>query len=356
LLSNIAQRVVTLLTNSFSIPTLTAQLHARYPAASLIAEFVTIHQERFVVRALVQVGGMILATGMATADDIEQAEDRAKARALMALGISNFTPSIPASPSTYSVSTASPSVSTASPFPPPSGFNPVPDLTASGSLPSPVAEGLFDASTESSQVPQKVDTARSAPTQPVPAQPASPTTSASFTPLSHWESEQTPYKLDHEPEHYGTDRYEFVPSTLEDHPSPADQPENEAVLPHPPLVEPSLGAPPAQTAPATEADAEIGILSPEPAQPSGSTGKGKSAKRKSEPAEPAPAIPEANDRSAEIAKIGLEMKRLGWTTEQGRNYLKRTYGKRSRQELDDSELMDFLRYLEVQISPSESPF
>ncbi|QYO67858.1 hypothetical protein [Leptolyngbya sp. 7M] len=63
-----------------------------------------------------------------------------------------------------------------------------------------------------------------------------------------------------------------------------------------------------------------------------------------------------SDRSEEIMKIGIEMKRLGWSTEQGREYLKRTYGKRSRQELDDAELLDFLHYLEGQPSPLQTPF
>ncbi|NJR39013.1 MAG: hypothetical protein HC781_09465 [Leptolyngbyaceae cyanobacterium CSU_1_4] len=61
---------------------------------------------------------------------------------------------------------------------------------------------------------------------------------------------------------------------------------------------------------------------------------------------------ETQDRSDEIARIGVEMKRLGWTTIQGREYLKQRYGKRSRQELNDSELLDFLAYLENQPAPS----
>ncbi len=38
----------------------------------------------------------------------------------------------------------------------------------------------------------------------------------------------------------------------------------------------------------------------------------------------------------------------GWTSEQGREYLERTYGKRSRHQLTDEELMSFLLYLEDQ--------
>lgn len=49
-----------------------------------------------------------------------------------------------------------------------------------------------------------------------------------------------------------------------------------------------------------------------------------------------------------IAQTNREMKRLGWTKEQGRSYLVATYGKRSRQSLDDKELVEFLEYLKAQ--------
>jgi outer membrane biosynthesis protein TonB len=62
---------------------------------------------------------------------------------------------------------------------------------------------------------------------------------------------------------------------------------------------------------------------------------------------PAPAATgEPIDFSDVIAKTNLEMKRLGWTKEQGRQYIMETYGKRSRQILADHELVEFLRYLE----------
>ena len=66
-------------------------------------------------------------------------------------------------------------------------------------------------------------------------------------------------------------------------------------------------------------------------------------KKKSEPV----------DQSDDIAKIGVEMQRLGWTTEQGRDYLIKAYGKRSRHLLTDEELHDFLRYLESQPTPPD---
>lgn len=57
------------------------------------------------------------------------------------------------------------------------------------------------------------------------------------------------------------------------------------------------------------------------------------------------------DFSEIIARSNLELKRLGWTNEQGKNYLLQTYGKRSRQLLSDEQLIEFLAYLEQQPTP-----
>ncbi|MEM6868859.1 MAG: hypothetical protein AAF528_10815 [Cyanobacteria bacterium P01_C01_bin.121] len=54
------------------------------------------------------------------------------------------------------------------------------------------------------------------------------------------------------------------------------------------------------------------------------------------------------DLSDVIAQTDVELTRLGWTNTQGREYLEKTYGKRSRQQLTDEELMSFLLYLEEQ--------
>ena len=56
------------------------------------------------------------------------------------------------------------------------------------------------------------------------------------------------------------------------------------------------------------------------------------------------------DLSNIIAQTDVELKRLGWTNQQGREYLQKAYGKRSRQQLSDEELMHFLLYLEEQPS------
>ncbi|MEH2296695.1 hypothetical protein [Nostoc sp.] len=46
-----------------------------------------------------------------------------------------------------------------------------------------------------------------------------------------------------------------------------------------------------------------------------------------------------------IAKINVEIERLCWTRQQGREHLKKTYRKRSRTLLTEVELLDFLQYL-----------
>lgn len=46
-----------------------------------------------------------------------------------------------------------------------------------------------------------------------------------------------------------------------------------------------------------------------------------------------------------IAETTIEIKRLGWKNAQGKDYLMRQYGKATRAELTDEELLDFLNYL-----------
>lgn len=57
------------------------------------------------------------------------------------------------------------------------------------------------------------------------------------------------------------------------------------------------------------------------------------------------------DLSDIIAQTDVEMTRLGWSNVQGRQYLEKTFKKRSRQQLTDEELLTFLLYLESQTTP-----
>ncbi|MEO0491741.1 MAG: hypothetical protein AAFZ49_19640 [Cyanobacteria bacterium J06659_2] len=60
------------------------------------------------------------------------------------------------------------------------------------------------------------------------------------------------------------------------------------------------------------------------------------------------------DLSDIMAQTDVELRRLGWDVVQGRDYLEKTYGKRSRHELTDEELLSFLLYLETLSDSTES--
>lgn len=60
---------------------------------------------------------------------------------------------------------------------------------------------------------------------------------------------------------------------------------------------------------------------------------------------------EPMDFSQIIARTNQELKRLGWTSQQGKEHLMQKYGKRSRQLLTDDELRDFLSFLETESTP-----
>jgi hypothetical protein len=49
-----------------------------------------------------------------------------------------------------------------------------------------------------------------------------------------------------------------------------------------------------------------------------------------------------------IAQTDIYLAQLNWTQEQGRQYLLQKYGKRSRQQLTDTELLDFIDFLKLQ--------
>ncbi len=71
------------------------QFRAHYPTGSLISELLLVERGTYLVRALVQVGGVTLASGMAAAPSIEQAEDQARQRAIAVLGMQMTSPPAP---------------------------------------------------------------------------------------------------------------------------------------------------------------------------------------------------------------------------------------------------------------------
>jgi hypothetical protein len=71
--------------------------------------------------------------------------------------------------------------------------------------------------------------------------------------------------------------------------------------------------------------------------------------------DPKPSAPQISaepvDLSDAISKIDVEMQRLSWTKTQGRDYLVRTFDKKSRQQLTNDELLQFLSHLKSLPTP-----
>lgn len=292
-----------------SLQPLLTQFRTRYPIGSLISEFLTVHDGRFVVRALVQMGGATVATGLAIAPDLEQAEDRAKVRALEALGLGTvpaFDVELPGA-----VALASPAVEAGLPY----STSPAPDPTA---LPPYLPLPALD---------------------PPDAVPPSIPSSSSLLPLETASAR--------------------IVADLYTHLAESDGGGNGADLAEEPVDLSKIVTPASQLlgkTPRRKANADI---SPTP-EPAAESAAESSSEFEPEPAperapEPAPASASI-DFSDVLMETDVELRRLGWDSKKGREHLKRTYSKRSRQELSETELYDFLDYLKTQPSLGQTPF
>ncbi|MGA7933291.1 MAG: hypothetical protein WCA35_07065 [Kovacikia sp.] len=311
---------------SADFQTLFSQLQSRYPTSSLTSELVQIHAGHYVVRAVVQVGGIALATSMAAAATVELAEDQARLRVLRMLGIhavgfagqgihaaENGIPSERSDSFPNPASSLSGSLQTAS-------FND----TLPPSLPP--LDKIFHSS---SDAPLPLES-------PLISEPAS--TGTSFTPALDAPALDAP----------ALDAPALDAPALE---APAlgffeQEPEQAAVgsnssLPAPPSMPETVESVDDRPAPET---------SPRPSK----SRKTVAVQNSPPPELPAPSVHEPLDLTPLFLQIEDEMDRIGWTKEQGRNHLKQAYNKRSRQQLTDEELMDFLAHLKTQPAGGEA--
>jgi hypothetical protein len=235
------------------------KLRQRYPQVALISELVQIDHGKYIVRAIIEIEGKTVVTGLAAADTVEIAEDRARERALLLLEAEN-------TPDLQLVEKVSPN-----------------NISLPSDLPKTVP------STKKSTKTAKVTEI--------------PRPEAKIEPELPQVQDIPPAKI--EPE---------LPQ-VQDIPLPE---------PEPLLLE-------------TETD-NYSLLSELPEEAS---------LTEEEPPAPEPVvvIPEEIDYSVLKTKIDVEMKRLAWTTEKGREYLISTYGKKSRLLLTNEELLEFYNYL-----------
>ena len=273
-----------------------AQFRAIYPTGQLICELLTVHHGKFVVRCLVQVDAKTLATGMSAAESIEEAEDRARLRAIALLGLDAAQPAIaPVASSTVSV---------------------VPVA-----IPAPVAV-----------VPV------AAPVAPVPVPVAAPAPIA--LPVLEQPLTTDNFAISHQSNFVNTQS-----PLIEEPIAPAPIPD-----PLPPMVDRSV----AGSRQEFDSDAWLSSSygeprSEAPVSTSSQTEFLQSAAevRELEPISvgiPSDAI---EDISETIAQIEAILKRLKWTKKQESDCLQQSYGKMSQGLLSAAELLDFVDYLQI---------
>jgi hypothetical protein len=306
------------------------QFRLHYPQGSLTSELVMIDHGLYIVRSRVEVGDVTLATGLAGATTVESAEDQARLRALALLNFDNK-PSAEIQPAPIA---------------------PAKDpKTAIASQPITPKEKLVE-EPQPSPIPKSVKT-KKAPAPPVEVETVAVKTEQSF-PISPPEvpviPEPSPIPQIPIPEKASElilsepiepEVEDFSQQLVEIPPTPPELTEQNGKLPQTDSEtngshESSL---PLETLPLL--DNVIPLQSPEVeiAQPLSLT---------SPPLDTSEPI----DFSEVIARSNVELKRLNWTNDQGKNYLLQTYGKRSRQLLSDGELIEFLQYLESQPTPT----
>jgi hypothetical protein len=269
--------------------TMLQKLRQRYPQVALISELVQIDHGKYIVRAIIEIEGKTVVTGLAAADTVEIAEDRARERALLLLEAEN-------TPDLQLVEKVSPN-----------------NISLPSDLPKTVP------STKKSTKTAKVTEI--------------PRPEAKIEPELPQVQDIPPAKIELELPQV----QDIPPAKIElELPQVQDIPPAKIELELPqvkdiPLPEPEpllLEMETDNYSLLSELPEEASLTEEEPPAP-----------------EPVVVIPEEIDYSVLKTKIDVEMKRLAWTTEKGREYLISTYGKKSRLLLTNEELLEFYNYL-----------
>ncbi|MFN6466370.1 MAG: hypothetical protein RMZ41_031765 [Nostoc sp. DedVER02] len=288
-----------------------AQFQSLYPNGSLISELVQIFQGKYIVRASVQIEGVTRATGMAAAETIEAAEDQARTRALIVLGITNAAPE--------SVAFSSNPIS-------PAQVNP--SLNTKAGLSESTYSSAKEGDSVSSQWPVVSDKEISIPPSKVRNIKPEVVTSSNE---QYEYSNAAPLLSDT----YSQDLSQNFPVTADREPE-FDLPVEKLEITFDNQVE-------NQTFPPISAN-NVTPFTPRSYTPQEDVTTLPVAGKRKKKAEPV-------DLSDVIAKTDVELQRLGWTPEQGREHLIKTYGKRGRTLLTEEELHGFLKFLQSEPDP-----
>ena len=259
-----------------------------YPQGSILSELIDIDRGLYIVKVSIQIDGVILATGLAGANVVEKAEDQARNRALQALVLEDGHLSLNLAPK------ASQTLPTSS--------SPRLTTTTANREPSPPAAVEKVEQLANSAIANSVTA--TVPQEEMVTAPA-----------------QVPFNSREEN------------SLLREEEASVDSKNLLNTEPSEPEVMTELLEQETPTSIPEYPDNILDLKPPEENYESEATS--------------VPEPPADFDFNQIRHKIDLEMKRLNWTKEQGRDYLLSTYGKRSRLHLTDNELLEFWHYLET---------
>jgi hypothetical protein len=318
------------------------QLRSQYPTGCLSADLVQVNSDQFVVRANVQVEGVTIVTALASATTVEVAEDRARSRALEALGLN------------VSHSAVSSSLSATLPM--------MPEIAPELTIP-PVMQPASEPAEKALPRTATKRKTKAQPVEPVSEMPTLELTTLELTiaaPVEEIANAVVEPEVIAAPEVVVESKVVVEPEVVAE---PEVIAEAETIAEPEAVAAPEVIAAPIVETPIVEVEEsfEISYESEEVYEYTFEEPEAAPIVETPAPVKAPIAAPVAIDLSDTIAQIGMEIDRIGWTKKQGSAYLQQEYSKRTRAELTEAELFSFLGYLKslpakLQPELSQIPF
>ena len=276
-----------------------AKFRQRYPQGSLVSELVGTDRGTFIVKVSVIVNETVLATGLAGADRVEMAEDLARERAIAILVLDSQDTATPTKNSVSEPKSQKDTVITSS----------QPSPSTKSAPPLTTAQKQDETNNSSKNNSSKIEASKAVDFPDYPAKQEPPSYSVSPQP-------------------------DFTPET------DTEIVDNGRIIEK--AIEPQEAAKNSANLFEGTADSSPDLISQDLSQDSENLSREISS---------SDTLEEVNFNEIKH-QTDLEIKRLGWTKDDGREFLKSRYGKRSRLQLTDEQLLEFLQYLASQPSPS----
>jgi hypothetical protein len=266
------------------------QFWQQYPQGSILSDLVQIHEDLYVVKVTLTSAGHPLVSALGAADRIEAAETTARDKAMQILGCTGAVETLP---------------------PEAIASSEVPDITTDVTTTNTISTGTKE-------------------TTPTPA----PVVQEELPSTTYQEPIETPLPIE-----------ESIPAASSLESSPASLASNGSSSMPFAAVAPAIAEP--ETLPVTQ-DEEPATTTNKTRSKKATTAVKESAPVESTPETNAPEDTAPLSVTDIIPLINMELKRLNWSREQGRDYMVSLYNKRASSLLSDEELFGLLQHLRAE--------